>query len=154
MGKPVFRELRPGDIAYVADNMRAADRAEVTAMTGETDMRAALADGVLLSSHYWVLADGEIPMAIFGVAPLSLLGEMGSPWLLGTDRLERFPGTLVRDGRRYVRRMLGVYPHLVNFVDARNERSVRWLERLGFDVQAPRPMGAAGLPFHRFEMRA
>lgn len=120
----------------------------------QANVRDALAESVLRSTKAWTwTADGE-PIAIFGVAPVALLGGIGAPWLLGTDRVPRFPRVLVREGRRYVAEMLGLFPHLVNYVDARNVVSVRWLARLGFKVHEPQPYGAAGLPFHRFEMRA
>ncbi len=148
-----IRPLRPGDIEHVAARLREADRQELIAAEGRDRPTDALCRAVLMSSDYWAFADHE-PIAIFGAMPLSLLGGVGAPWLLGTDRLFRFPGALVREGRRYVQRMLAVYPHLVNYVDARNTRSVRWLGRIGFSLHPPAPYGAQGLPFHKFEMRA
>lgn len=135
--------------------MREADRQEVIAMHGPVTMEDAVARAVLLSDLCWTWAapDHE-PIAIFGVAPVSLLEGVGAPWLLGTPRVLDYPGVLVREGRSYVQRMLAAHPHLENFVDARNVRSVRWLERLGFKLHPAMPMGAAGLPFHRFEMSA
>lgn len=150
-----FREIQAGDITHVAEHMREPDREEIFAMLGPVGLKDMLARAVLLSDQCWTWAapDRE-PIAIFGVAPTSLLEGVGAPWLLGTDRVLDYPGVLVREGRSYVARMLARYPHLENFVDARNERSVRWLERLGFKVYPAAPMGVAGLPFHRFEMSA
>lgn len=155
MNRGIFRDLLPGDIAYIAENLRKADRQEVIAATGATSMKEAIAEAVLRSSHCWTgaLPDGE-PVTIFGVAPVALLGSVGSPWMLGTERMFDFPRVLMGEGRRYLTRMLRLYPHLVNYVDARNARSVRWLARVGFTVHEPQPFGEAGLPFHRFEMRA
>jgi hypothetical protein len=126
-----------------------------TAARGPVDIANVLARSMMLSSLCWtgITKDRE-PVCFFGVPPFSLLGDIGRPWMLGTDKAHQFPRVLVVEGRRYVERMLGLYPHLVNYVDARNTRSVRWLARLGFTVHAPHPHGEAGLPFHRFELRA
>jgi ribosomal protein S18 acetylase RimI-like enzyme len=153
VGSLYFRDLISGDIDHIAANMREADRQEVVAFRGNTDMRAALGSCVLMSSHYWVAAVGAEPIFVFGVVPVSLLDGMGAPWMLGTDKTFNYPRILVKDGRRYIREMLELYSTLANFVDARNEKSIRWLKRLGFTVYAAEPFGHAGLPFHRFEMK-
>jgi len=150
------RPLQPGDIAFVAEHMREADREEVVALRGPVDdMNEVLSGYVLLSTAAWtVVGRDRAPIGIVGISPLSLLGGRGCPWMLGTDQIFRNPGTLVREGRRYVGYMLRYFPHLVNYVDARNTDSVRWLRHLGFTVHEPAPHGAAKLPFHRFEMKA
>lgn len=154
MAKCHFRDLQSGDIAYLADNLRAADRQELTALRGPVvHYGDALGRAVLLSSHVWVWADeNNRPLAVFGAAPVSLLDGIGSPWLLGTEGMFEHPRTLVADGRRYLQRMQAIYSELFNYVDARNDRSIRWLKRIGFTVQPARPYGAMGLPFHRFEL--
>lgn len=154
MGRLFFRELMSGDIEYIAANLRKADHDEITALRGPTDMKGALAQCILLSSHYWVAADGAEPVFVFGVTPVSLLDGMGAPWLLGTEKTFNYPRILVKEGRRYIAEMLELYSTLANFVDARNVKSIRWLARLGFKIYTAEPFGHAGLPFHRFEMKA
>lgn len=108
---------------------------------------------VAVSSHHWafIAADGE-PVAVFGVAPVSLISGIGTPWLLGTERVFAFPGVLIREGRRYLQAMRNVYPSLANHVDARNVKSIRWLKHLGFTIGEPEPYGVAGLPFYPFHL--
>lgn len=98
-------------------------------------------------------ADGEVA-AIMGVAPLSVMSGIGSPWMMGTPLLDRHSRVLVRMTPSYIARMLRAFPHLVNFVHADNTTSVRWLRRLGFTMHAPEPYGQAGELFHKFEMKA
>lgn len=148
-----FRMVQTGDIDHVAAHMRAADRDEVIALRGPCSMKEALAECVLVSSHCWVGAFGREPFAIFGVMPISLLSGIGAPWMLGTDLATRFPRVLIREGRRYSQRMLEVYPHLINMVDARYASSINWLQRIGFSVCQPEPYGRGGAPFCRFEMK-
>jgi hypothetical protein len=48
--------------------------------------------------------------------------------------------------------MLDVFPRLTNLVDVRNEKYIRWLKRIGFNILPPIAMGRDGLMFHPFEM--
>lgn len=133
--------------------MRASDVAEVNAY-GHTDLTWACERSVGQSVLCWTgLVDGELA-AIIGVAPVSLVSGIGSPWMLGTEVLDAHSRVLVRKTPEYIATMQKAFPHLVNFVHARNATSVRWLRRLGFTLHEPAPFGALGEPFHRFEMRA
>lgn len=141
-------------IQYIAENMREADRQEVFAMRGEdADLHYVLANAVKRST--WCVcglaADGT-PVSLVGVAPVSLIGGVGAPWLLGTDRVREFSGALIRYGRDYIQSMTSQYPQLINYVDARNTASIRWLKRLGFTIHDAEPIGHQGLPFHKFTM--
>ena len=74
--------------------------------------------------------------------------------MLGTPLLDQHARVLVRLTPVYIGRMLGAFPHLLNYVHAGNTTSVRWLRRLGFTLAEPQPYGARGELFHQFEMRA
>jgi hypothetical protein len=148
----IVRELRFGDIDAIAPNLRDADRLEVEACTA-LDMHEALSSCARSSALVWAIDIDGVPAGVFGAVPFSLLGGVGCPWLLGTPALERAPSSLTRQGRRYIRRMLSVFPGLTNYVDARNEKSIRWLRALGFNFDAtPVPYGLYGLPFYRFQI--
>lgn len=155
MGKVSFRSIQPGDIEHIADNLREADVQELRASKGEDrSLRGILTRAVALSTHLWVtVADDGEPVAIYGVAPISLLEGIGSPWFVSTDRAYEYPRTLIVEGKRYLAEMQSAYSHLVNYVDARNDKSIRWLRRLGFTVHAAKPYGLNGEPFHKFEKK-
>lgn len=150
----VIRYLRDGDVQELAVNMRKADLLELQAAT-DKPIEDVLIDSI--RSSVWVLAleiDDELGM-VFGVAPMGgLLGKAAAPWALGTVAVERRPRALIEMGPRYRDAMLASYPHLYNYVDARNTRSIRWLKWMGFEFHDAEPYGHAGLPFHKFEMRA
>jgi hypothetical protein len=156
VAKVRFRELQAGDVAFLAANLRDADRVELVGTRGpDVRFEDAISRAVLLSSHTWVAAgDDHEPIAIFGVAPVSMLNGIGSPWFLSTDRAYKHPRTLVSEGRRYLARMRESYFSLVNYVDVRNDKSIRWLRRMGFTIHPPIPYGVEGEPFHRFTMGA
>lgn len=148
-----FRPIKVGDVSHVAARLRVADQDELRAALGTDDFERVIAFsvGTSLQGQTMQAPDGE-PIAVMGLTPISLLSGVGSPWMLGTERTYSFPGALVREGRRYIQDMRRLCPYLVNYVDARNVLSIRYLSRLGFAIRDAQPFGAAGLPFHRFEL--
>jgi hypothetical protein len=150
----LVRAPRRADIAELVANLRAGDRAELEA-SNPGDPHDAVRHALAVSPHRWAMeVDGQLAL-LGGVSPVSLVGGIGSPWLLGTTVLERRGGVLTRVCLGYRDLALGLYPVLVNYVDARNATSIRWLKRLGFSIaDEPVPYGPKGLPFYRFELRS
>lgn len=147
-----FREARPQDVVISA-RLRPEDDAELRAAKGP-NVGKTVAQAIALSpGQAWAAEiDGEL-VALFGFAPYSALSDTASPWLVGTPELKRIPGVLVREGRCYCQRALGRFSVLRNYVDARNKTSVRWLRRIGFDIQPAVIFGVERRLFHPFEMR-
>jgi hypothetical protein len=139
-------------IEALAPRMRAADVAEIEAAAGLSPNEA-LRMSLEASIAAWAgTVDGEVA-CVFGVAPLSLLGGEGSPWLLGSDLIEQHAFAFARRNRAVVRGWSAIFPVLRNYVDVRNAVSIRWLRWLGFALLPPVVYGVARLPFHPFEMR-
>lgn len=137
-------------VASVASRMRECDRREIWAAS-HSRPRASLQRGVACSSLTLTgLVEGR-PVCILGVAPVSLLTGVGTPWMLATSGLERAARPMLRLSLPIVEAMNERFPTLVNYVDARNMKTIRWLDWLGFHVEPAAPHGADGLPFHRFE---
>ena len=148
-----IRPTEPGDAAILATQLRPQDLAECRAY-GREDIASGVEASARRSLLCWsAFIDGDLA-AILGVAPLDIVNGLGSPWMLGTPVLDRHQRILVRSTPEYIGKMLKAFPHLVNFVHAKNTTSVRWLHRLGFTLHAAQPLGPLGEPFHRFEMRA
>jgi hypothetical protein len=149
----LIRPTEPSDVEMLIAHLRASDLAECQAY-GRSDIGEGIRASVRRSLLCWSgFIDGELA-AILGVAPIDMLNGLGSPWMLGTPVLDRHQRVLVRATPEYISRMLKAFPHLVNFVHAKNTTSVRWLRRLGFTLQEAVPFGPLGEPFHPFEMRA
>lgn len=154
MAEITFRDAVPGDADRLLIEMRACDRQEAEAMVGAAQVDFVLRYTLGASLAAWCCEqDGEL-VCLFGVAALSIAGGVGAPWMLGTDRMARLPRAVMAQSRAMIPRMLALFPHLINFVDARNVRSIRLLKWLGFEIHPAAPYGAQGLPFHRFDMRA
>lgn len=130
--------------------LRPEDRLEAEAWSHDPPEKT-VADSIAGSSEAWAgLAGGEL-VCLFGVAPLTLVGVTGIPWLMGSVRLEQHQRAFLRRNRDFVERWNREYPVLRNFVDVRNKTSQRWLRWLGFTLGEPVPYGVSGLPFHPFE---
>ena len=70
---------------------------------------------------------------------------------MGSARLDDIPHTFVRNTLRHLRQMQEFYPCLFNYIDARNERSIRWLSAVGFSILEIIPThGREGRPFILF----
>lgn len=149
-----FHEPTAEHIAELDQKMRAADRDEIVASHGPDTLRT-LANAVRSSTHCLAVLDQHDDLAcLMGVSPLSMVGGVGSPWMLGTHVLDDYPRTLARVARRYFGEVARVYELLENFVDVRNTASVKLLKWLGCSFDEPKPYGALGLPFMRFERRS
>lgn len=152
MAKVTVYPAHIADAVELEENLRAIDRIECEAHG--PDVLDGIVDSIARSTHCWVARDGAEMLAVFGAAPLSLLGGVASPWLLGTPALDRRPKVLQRVTPVYMQKILDNYRYLVNWVHAENRTSVRWLRRLGFTVHPATPYGRAGQLFHKFEMHA
>lgn len=147
-------ETRPvarGDVDHLLEHMRQADQGECAAALGD-DWRTLVREGIPRSTMLLAgLYGGEFG-SLFGVSPTDH-PRVGNPWLLGTDVVDQHPGAALQSGLIWVPRMLEQFPQLVNYVDARNERSIRWLDRIGFTIEPPHAYGYEGRPFHQFHTR-
>jgi hypothetical protein len=138
-------------LAYVASNMARADIEEVAAL-GMGPYRA-LRDSFDRSAVSWTGMVDEMPVCVFGVCPVDILAGIGSPWLLGTEKIKKHAKTFLKLNREYVPKMLEMFPTLMNIVYARHVRAIAWLKWLGFRFDPePIPVGVWGEDFYRFHM--
>lgn len=138
-------------IEEILPRVRQADIDEFKA-SGGWDARRVLECGLRTSTFCCAgLINGRV-ITIFGVAPGSIIGGTGLPWLVGTNDLEKYQRTFLRRCRKVVHAMLTVYPYLENYVDERNHVAKTWLKWLGFELDSAAPFGVNGLLFHRFHM--
>ncbi len=100
-------------------------------------------------SYAGLTPDGQV-MCIFGLAPLTLLSDIGVPWMLATPQLDLHARKFARGSVKVMRWFTSAYPRLVNYVDARNASAINWIKWLGFTVEKARPYGPDDVLFHRF----
>lgn len=137
------------NLLYIASNLRESDREELKASNADTPIDV-LFESYELSSFAEVIYLDDEPAIVYGLTPLSVLAGVAAPWLLATPALDKIPKLLLRYSPDGVAFMLRRYRTLMNYVDARNTRTIRWLAWLGFDIHPAVPYGLRGEPFHLF----
>jgi hypothetical protein len=140
-------------VDYLAKNMRVSDVNEVWASSMSTPMES-LTRAFSLSSDgdIWTGLIGEEVVCMAGVVSIPNLNRCGSPWLLGTDLVDKHGLRFLRNSPKFLNTLHAKYDHLVNFVDARNTTAIKWLRWLGFTIHSAQSHGKLGLPFHRVTM--
>lgn len=151
--KPTFtRPATLADAHDVARRLRQPDRDEVLA-AGGVSAEFILPSFVDRGSEVYASGIEELgrPEVLFGVSPIVGVDRGATIWLLGTDTLFDYPVEFAVNSRIWFERFHERYDLLTNFIDARNERHLKWLKWLGFvAVRQWDRFGAHGLPFIEF----
>lgn len=141
--------LVPADASHIpalANVMRHADRLEVGAMGMAPDK--ALRHG--LASSLWALtAMEDEPIAMLGVMPVNMIDGVGSPWMLGSERIYDHARDLVRFGPGLIAEMRASFERLENVVHTGNDRALRFLRHFGWTISEQREI-YGGVEFVRF----
>ena len=144
-----IRKCRGHDIKAMRGKLRREDVIEIERRTGR-DPYTVLVDSYRRSEVSFVaLYNGEVACA-WGVARESILAEESLIWLLSTPVMTKAPVLAARRTKHELKKLLDVYPKLMNYVDSEYKLCVRWLRWLGFTVESPQPVGIRGGMFSRF----
>ncbi len=135
------------DALYLAPRLRPADADEVRASHGVAPREALLLCLQSASHAYSLMIDNKV-VGMFGVSPVE--EGVGSPWMLCSDEAHRASAQFLRINQKWVDVLQSKYPLLMNYVDARNTKAIRWLRWCGFRLIALRPYGVEGRPFYEF----
>lgn len=136
-------------LIHVAENMREADRAEVWSSSALNPYKS-LEYSLKCSTKSWAgTVDGEA-ICIFGVAPLSFVSKIGSPWLLGTDKIIEHAIPFLRRNKKIISEMHQIYDRLENMVHADNTASKQWLKWMGFTIEEEVRFGPFNRQFNPF----
>ena len=147
-----IRSARPEDADLLAPRMREIDCREVWAISRQEPAEA-LRRSLECSARAWAIVVDGLADCLFGVSRLGgLLGFVGSPWLLGSDVLDRpdvARDLFIRRLPAYDRELGRGFRRLENFVHAENKPAIRWLKWLGYNF-APEPTLVNGEGFFHF----
>lgn len=125
----------PAHARRIANAMGHWDRVECEA--GGRSPIAALRLSLAGSVMAWTALVDRVPVAMWGVVPLSEIDGLGTPWMLGTDEARRHPRAFFEGGARTVPEMLSRFRRLENMVATGNKPAIRLLARWGFVVGGP-----------------
>jgi hypothetical protein len=140
-----IRPSMPGDYWLFLDDLRQVEVDEFAALG--TDSEHCMRLGLLAGGARTVFINEE-PAAMFGIVDY---GDYNFVWAVFTRAIERHPIAFLRESKRLAD---SFDREVVNYVDARNLKAVKWFQWLGFEVSDPEPYGPKGLLFHRFTNRS
>jgi hypothetical protein len=144
-----LRFAGPADCDWIGPRLRPNDLAEMEAFYGPHFDPAEVLKEYLEPRTMVVDFDGR-PTAIFGCPEIEL--AVGSPWMLATRELSRYPLTVHANALDMVNTFRERFNHLTNIVWA-GSSSIPWLRRLGFQItQDSVYQGPTGEAFLRFSM--
>jgi hypothetical protein len=118
--------------ASLASRLSADAREDLERGWGVKDPETEIVDAVLHDEgQCWaIMADGEV----YGLFALS---DNDTAWFLTSKDFERLAFRFVRHCRYYLKRLLGQREKFWNYINADNEKMVRWLQWVGFEVEEP-----------------
>lgn len=134
----------------LAPELRDADAAECRG--GGTEPLHALLTSLRASEIARTALLGERPIAMWGLAPVALLGDAAVVWLLTAPDVEPRRFTLLRTARREVECWLRFRRELYAFADETYAGACRLLEALGFRAERRAPFEGGGV-FRIYERR-
>jgi len=145
--------IRPAEICdlyKLARNLRDGDRLEVTSLGlhPAKAIRASFRHAVFRTT---ALIDGEVA-AMWGLGSVSMLSDVGHPWLMTTPAVEKVPVSFLKVGQREVTKMLRSRRRLEGNVAADYRMACRFLEALGFELGEPEEFGPLKAKFRKFAM--
>lgn len=148
----LVRPAWESDADALAPRLRMEDFQEIRAADGR-DPLVVLREGVTASRPcFAVLNSAGALLALFGAIPDPVDTHRGKVWLLGTPELLKQPLALLRLSRQWTEKLHDRYAVLWNFVDARNQAHIRWLEWCGFRfLRLVEQFGFEQRPFYEFE---
>lgn len=120
----------PAHIRLIAPLMRERDRLEVKAGCDQ-ESEEAMATALVESSYARTCFYGLEPLAMFGLARLTILGRSAQAWCFGTRAIDDHPLAFARASRQALSDLLSQASVLTNRVDISDEKALRWLAFLG-----------------------
>lgn len=118
-------------IRAVAEDMRMFDQRELKLFLGK-DPLAALSFIQENSNACFTVFHKGVPSVIVGYNITDLLFNVASPFMIATNYAEAHPLLFARHSPELMKQFKGFY--LRNWVLAKNEFAIKWLEWLGFFV--------------------
>ncbi len=143
-----IRESVQSDVLPIAVNMRDEDAKEVWDSHLSSPYRA-LCKGMESKGKSWTIVVDGVPIGMVGVSHRSLLGNQGTPWLLGTRKLTDSKKLFLLYSKIILKNMSEGYDRLENYISVENKPTMRWLRYLGFEI-GEEIKSVTGVPFKRF----
>jgi hypothetical protein len=119
------------------DNLRVSDVEEIKELNGDVflTLYEALASCMDVDNPTYLVykKSGGSPVGLFGIKP-SWDNSTAVVWLLGTEKLEANI-SLQKNVKHYLNKWSKSYPILWNVASTKNTKTLKWLDRIGFDLE-------------------
>lgn len=103
------------------------------------------------SAQIWTARNRHdgLPVVLWGVSPHAADPEVGQLWMLASEPFNDDPAELRSLSRLVLSEMLGEFPRLENYIDARKDRALDLMRSIGFTVEPGIHQLASGRTFHK-----
>jgi hypothetical protein len=129
------------DIKYILDNLRHEDEIECKTLFGENWKEDALKNIINTEVTIGKTKDGDIPVVMGGVHQQETdIEGVGTIWLLCTEDIKKHIVCLLKELSYDLGKIDEKYWLTYNFIYG-SSSSKKWLKKLGFKFDNPRPQG-------------
>lgn len=137
MKKLILESYKELDVDDFIINLREADKLEAHAM-GYDSLREAI-ETSLECAYISFVAKGENgeTLCIFGLSSLTHSEYGRAVWFLGTKEMDNYSREFVYYSKIIINEMLKEHDRLYNYISVENDKSIRWLKRLGASFSEP-----------------
>ena len=137
MKKLTFESYNEIDIDEFVTNLREADKLEAYAM-GYDDLKEAIETSLDCAYISFVArADDNTILCIFGLSSVTHSEYGRAVWFLGTKEMDKYSREFVYYSKIIISEMLKNNERLYNYISVHNDKSIRWLKRLGASFSEP-----------------
>ena len=137
MKKITFESYTEIDVDNFVTNLREADKLEAYAM-GYDSLKEVIETSLDCAYISFVAKgkSGEI-LCIFGLSSLTHSEYGRAVWFLGTKEMDNYSREFVYYSKIIINEMLKEHDRLYNYISVYNDKSIRWLKRLGASFSEP-----------------
>lgn len=135
--KKLTLELYEGqNIDYLADNLRSIDRLEAKAMGYDSLYEAIKTSLDCATLAFIAKGENNEVLCAFGVSAVAHAEYGNAVWLVATDNLDHYQKEFVYYSKIIIKEFLKEW-RLYNYISVNNDKSIRWLKRLGASFSEP-----------------
>jgi len=147
-----YRKAKAEDVRELMPKLRAVDVVELLLSAGP-EYGKALIDSVDMcrgQAEAAIDAEGNV-IAILGCCYVESNTNLGVPFMVCSDEVDKYPKQVVRDAKERTRKWNKKHPVLANMVHSQNEKTIKWLQHIGYTIgELNENWGYASAPFYQF----
>jgi hypothetical protein len=147
-----YRQATIEDVLELGPNLRECDVEELVLAAGPDYMNSLVGSIELAKGLTEAAIDpaGNV-IAILGCCGVEDNKDIGIPFMVCSDAVDKYPKRVVRDAKQRTRLWSKKYPTLLNMVYAGNTKTIKWLEHIGYTIgELNETYGYAKAPFYLF----